>query len=210
MDSSKFQSNITKIIIFLSSIIAVISVYILLTVDLPNKPLAGRGGAPDNDAQIGGDFILTDHRGNEFNSNSMKGRLSLVYFGFTFCPDICPTSLQKLTHVLSVLDKYQIEILPIFITLDPKRDTSSLLSEYLGHFHKNFIGLTGSKEQIENVASLYKVYYAIAGGEKESSKNYMLDHSSFVYLMDKNGKYMTHFHIDSSEEEIIEYVRVHK
>lgn len=79
----------------------------------------------------------------------MKGRLSLVYFGFTYCPDICPTSLQKLSNVLSTLEKYQIDILPIFITVDPARDTPTLMKEYLGHFHPKLIGLTGDEDTIK-------------------------------------------------------------
>ena len=103
------SKKISKIILALSAIIAAISLYILVAIELPDKPLAGQGGAPSEEALIGGKFTLTDHNGNEFNSDTMKGKLSLVYFGFTFCPDICPTSLQKLTNVLSTLDKYQIE-----------------------------------------------------------------------------------------------------
>ena len=195
MADNKASKKVAKIIIILSIIIAAISMYILIAIELPTKPLAGQGGALEEDVQIGGGFILTDHNGNKFNSDAMHGKLSLVYFGFTFCPDICPTSLQKLTQVLSTLDKYQIDVLPIFITVDPSRDTPELLKEYLGHFHEKFIGLTGSEEQIKEVADLYKVFYAVAEGATTEYGKYMLDHSSFVYLMDKNGKYMKHFYM---------------
>ena len=209
-NNQKSSSKVTKTIIALSIIIAAISLYILLVIELPNKPLAGQGGAPEENVPIGGDFVLTDHNGNEFSSNMMKGRLSLVYFGFTFCPDICPASLQKLTNVLSALGKYQVDVLPIFITVDPARDTPDILKEYLGHFHPKFVGLTGSEEKIREVANLYKVFYAIAEGVTEKDDKYMLDHSSFVYLMDKNGKYMKHFYMNSKPEEIIEYIRINK
>lgn len=209
-NNQKSSSKVTKTIIALSIIIAAISLYILLVIELPNKPLAGQGGAPEENVPIGGDFVLTDHNGNEFSSDMMKGRLSLVYFGFTFCPDICPASLQKLTNVLSALGKYQIDVLPIFITVDPVRDTPDILKEYLGHFHPNFVGLTGSEEKIREVANLYKVFYAIAEGVTEKDDKYMLDHSSFVYLMDRNGKYMKHFYMSSTPEEIIEYIRINK
>lgn len=209
-NNQKSSSKVTKIIIALSIIIAAISLYILLVIELPNKPLAGQGGAPEENVPIGGDFVLTDHNGNEFSSDMMKGKLSLVYFGFTFCPDICPASLQKLTNVLSALGKYQIDVLPIFITVDPARDTPDILKEYLGHFHPKFVGLTGSEEKIREVANLYKVFYAIAEGVTEKDDKYMLDHSSFVYLMDKNGKYMKHFYMNSKPEEIIEYIRINK
>ena len=208
--NQKSSGKVTKIIIALSIIIAAISLYILLVIELPSKPLAGQGGAPEDNVSIGGDFVLTDHNSNRFSSDMMKGKFSLVYFGFTFCPDICPTSLQKLTHVLSVLGKYQIDVLPIFITVDPVRDTPDILKEYLSHFHSKFVGLTGSKEKIREVANLYKVFYAIAEGATEKNDKYMLDHSSFVYLMNKNGKYMKHFYMNSKPEEIIEYIRINK
>lgn len=203
------SSKLSKIIIALSAIIAAISLYILIMVELPDKPLAGQGGAPNDAVLIGGDFILTDYNGNEFSSELMKGKLSLVYFGFTFCPDICPTSLQKLTNVLTTLDKYQIDVLPIFITVDPSRDTKELLKEYLGHFHPKFIGLTGNEKEISKVADLYKVFYTKAEGAGEAGDKYMLDHSSFVYLMDKNGKYLKHFYMATTAEEIVEFIRIH-
>lgn len=202
------SSKLSKIIIALSAVIAAISLYILIMVELPDKPLAGQGGAPNDEVLIGGDFTLTDHNGNEFSSDLMKGKLSLVYFGFTFCPDICPTSLQKLTNVLTTLDKYQIDVLPIFITIDPSRDTKELLKEYLGHFHPKFIGLTGTEKEISKVADLYKVFYAKAEGAGEAGDKYMLDHSSFVYLMDKNGKYLKHFYMTTTAEEIVEAIRI--
>ena len=206
---NKVSKRVSRIVIIFSIIIAALSMYILLTTDLSDKPISGRGGA-DQQAQVGGDFTLTDQDGEIFSSDRMKGKLSLVYFGFTFCPDICPTSLQKLTNILTTLDKYQIDVLPIFITIDPARDTSALLKEYLGHFHPKFIGLTGTEEEIKKVADLYKVFYAIAESHDKEDGKYMLDHSSFVYLMDKNGKYMKHFYMNSTLEEIIDYIRVNK
>ena len=201
--------KIPKIIIILSIIIAAISTYILIAIDLPNKSLAGRGGEPTGEALIGGNFSLTDHHGKEFNSDRMKGKLSLVYFGFTFCPDICPTSLQKLTNVLNILDKYNINILPLFITIDPSRDQAELLKEYLAHFHPKFLGLTGSESEVRQVADLYKVYYAKTADSIDVKDKYMLDHSSFVYLMDKNGNYLKHFYMNSTEKEIIDFIRIH-
>lgn len=208
MNNNLNSSRITKIIIACSLVIAAISLYILLVIDMPSKPLAGQGGRL-NDADIGGDFTLADHNGNEFNSDEMKGKISLVYFGFTSCPDICPTSLQKLTNVLETLEKYRIDILPIFITVDPSRDTAELLKEYLGHFHSKFLGLTGTEEQIKKVADLYKVFYAKTDSISEDNK-YMIDHSSFVYVMGKDGKYLKHFYLSSTSEEIIEFIRLNK
>lgn len=209
MEEKKIISRATKVVIFLSLIIAAFSVYILLFIELPDKPLSGQGCGINENVPIGGGFILTDQDDNKFNSDRLQGKLSLIYFGFTYCPDICPTSLQKLSTVIQTLDKYQIDVNPVFITLDPARDTPALLKEYLVHFHPKFIGLTGSEEQIKEVADLFKVFYARAG-DPHSNGNYMLDHSSFVYLMDKNGKYMKHFYMSTTEEEILEFIRINK
>lgn len=210
MEEDKKTKVTTKIIILLSIVIALVSSYILIFIELPNKPLAGQCGAIAEDVPIGGKFELIDQDGNKFSSDQMNGHLSLVYFGFTYCPDICPTTLNKLSSVIATLEKYKIDIMPIFITIDPKRDTSALLKEYLGHFHSNFIGLTGSDEDLKHAADLYKVFYTRSEAAEHSDNNYMIDHSSFVYLMDKNGKYMKHFYMNTPEEEIIEYIRVNK
>lgn len=203
-----YSKKVTRIVIILSAVIAILSLYILLTNDLAPKPIAGQGNEIDNEAHIGGQFTLTDQDGNKFSSDDMKGKLSLVYFGFTFCPDICPTSLQKLSNVISTLDKYQIDVLPVFITIDPNRDTPNLLKEFLGHFHPKLIGLTGSEEEVKKVADLFKVYYAVAENQSIDDDKYMLDHSSFIYLMDRDGKYMKLFYMNSPPEEIIEYIRI--
>lgn len=207
--------NPSKLIIILSIIIAAISTYILLTVDLADKPIAGRGGLDENSAMaesIGGDFQLTDYNGDVFSSDQLKGKLSLVYFGFTYCPDICPTSLQKIAKVLEVLDKYNIDVTPVFITVDPERDKIKTLKEYLGHFNNKIIGLTGTPEEIAEVADKFKVYYAKSESHdlNEAGDNYMIDHSSFIYLMDKDFRYMKHFYMDNKPEEIIEQIRVNK
>lgn len=202
-------SAATKAVIILASFIAAVSLYIILMVDLPNKPIAGRGGIHD-DVPIGGKFTLTDHNGNKFSSQQMNGHLSLVYFGFTYCPDICPTSLNKLSEVITTLDKYQIDIIPIFISVDTERDTPAILKEYLSHFHPKLIGLTGTAEEVKYVAEIYKVFYAKVTPSEGNSSNYMIDHSSFVYLMDKNGKYLKHFYMSDSAEEIVNYIRLNK
>ena len=209
MEENKKVKLTTKIIILLSVVIALISSYILIFVELPNKPLSGQGNSLSESVPIGGEFVLTDQNGNKFSSEQIKGQLSLIYFGFTYCPDICPTTLTKLSNVITTLGKYNIDILPIFITIDPDRDTPALLKEYLNHFHPKFIGLTGSAADLKYVADLYKVFYT-KSQTSDNINNYMIDHSSFVYLMDKQGKYMKHFYMNSSEQEIVEYIRVHK
>jgi protein SCO1 len=182
--------------------IIIVAVYILFAFsDTSNKSLDGKSDA----IAIGGDFELIDQDGNVFNSDKLKGKLSLIYFGFTFCPDVCPESLNKLSKVLNVLDKYNIDVNTVFITIDPNRDTKGLLKEYLRHFHPKIIGLTGTEDQIKEAADKFKVYYAKTGNI--GSNDYMMDHTTFIYLLDKNGKYLRHFYLNSSPESIVECIR---
>lgn len=199
-------SGISKAMVMLSVIVAAVSLYILLAVELPKKPLAGQGGT-ETVIKIGGDFTLIDQDGNQFSSERLRGKMSLLYFGFTYCPDICPTSLQKITKIMEILDKYRIEITPVFITVDPNRDKVEVLKEYLGHFHNKIVGLTGDQKQIREVAEKFKVYFARSDFETEGSE-YMIDHSSFIYLMDKDFGYQKHFNVGNSAEDIVEYIRI--
>ena len=200
------QSNIIKIIVCASLLIGVGALYLLLSLRTPDKPLAGQINIYEDEVEIGGDFELIDQNGKVFNSNRLKGKLSLIYFGFTSCPDICPTSLNKITEVVKILDKNNIDVAPVFITIDPKRDTPEVLREYLKHFHPKFIALTGNDKQIKDVADKFKVYYAFANNSNDN-KNYMLDHSSFTYLMDGYGKYLKHFYLESSPSEVVEFLK---
>jgi protein SCO1/2 len=200
------KSNIIiKVVISIGLLISVVSLYLLLSVKTPQKPLAGEGEI-QNMAQIGGDFRLTDQDGTEFNSKNLKGNFSLIYFGFTYCPDICPTSLNKVSEVISTLDKYKIPATPVFITIDPERDTPALLKEYLKHFHPKYIALTGTEKQIKEVTEKFKVFYAKV---EDNDNNYMIDHSSFVYLMDENRKYVKHFYLNTPPQEIVDFIRVY-
>lgn len=205
------NTNITRIILFVGLVIGVIAIYVLLTIKTPNKPLAGQSsGNIDDNVQIGGDFELIDYDENSFSSAQLKGKLSLIYFGFTYCPDICPVSLHKLNEVLTTLDQYHIDLTPVFITIDPMRDTPYVLKNYLSNFHPKLLGLTGTPEQIKKVADVFKVYYAKSNIQNTDDSSYMMDHSSFIYLMDKNGRYLKHFYFTSTPEEIIEFIRINK
>ncbi|WP_419235542.1 SCO family protein [Rickettsia endosymbiont of Nabis limbatus] len=201
------QSNVIKIIIGVSLLIGVGALYLLLSLKTPDKPLAGQVNIYEDNAEIGGDFELIDQNGELFNSDELKDKLSLIYFGFTSCPDICPTSLNKITKAVEILSENKIDIVPVFITIDPSRDTPAVLKEYLKHFHPKFIGLTGNEKQIREVADKFKVYYAKVASESDNNQDYMLDHSSFTYLMDKNGKYLKHFYLDSAPKEIMEFLK---
>lgn len=153
-------------------------------------------GAP----QIGGDFEMIDQDGNVFTQEKLVGKHSLIFFGFTHCPDICPTGLTLLTEVKNRLTPaQQARLQTIFVTIDPERDTAPVLKQYLSHFDAEIVGLTGSKQQLKKMADAYLVYYA---RNPDSDPNfYLMDHSAYVYVMDENGNFITHFaHHEAAEK----------
>lgn len=152
------------------------------------------GGNGKGVTAIGGQFQLTDHTGQERTSESFHGQYTLVYFGYTFCPDVCPTGLQVMTLAINQLDdETQDKITPLFITVDPERDTVKQLRSYVSNFHSRLIGLTGTADQIAKAAQAFRVYYSRSKQNSEASSDYLLDHSSIIYLMDAAGTYVTHF-----------------
>jgi protein SCO1/2 len=158
-----------------------------------------------NNVQIGGDFALIDTNNKIVTRDSLKDKITLLFFGFTHCPMICPTALGTLSAFYDKLDdKEKNKINIIFITLDPERDSSNHLKEYITNFKTPIIALTGNKEQIENIARNYKIYY-----EKINLENndYTINHSTLIYLMDKNHKYFSHFPYDINSDEIYKVIR---
>ena len=151
-----------------------------------------KGGETAGEALVGGDFSLTDGTGKTITNNDFKGRYMLVYFGFTHCPDICPTSLLLIENARKQLGEKGNKVVPIFITLDPERDTPETVGQYVAHFGPDFVGLSGTPEQIKHVADAYKIYYRKVE-DKDSAMGYVIDHSGFMYLMGPDGKYVTHF-----------------
>ncbi len=168
-------------------------------------PFADRQGGG---AAIGGPFTLVDQNGDARRSAEFDGKLKLIYFGYTYCPDVCPTALQVMSVALRRLAEKADAVQPLFITIDPARDTPEAIGEYVGHFDDRFVGLTGSEAQIAAAAKAYRVYYAKAGGE-EGGANYLMDHSSIVYLMDRDGDYITHFTHNTDPEEMARTIREH-
>lgn len=141
---------------------------------------------------IGGPFTLVDQTGATVTDQSFAGRYRLIYFGYTFCPDACPTALQVMSQAIESLGPDAARIQPIFITIDPVRDTAQQLANYVPLFDKRLVGLTGTPAQIANVARAYKVYYAKA----DDRPDYAMNHSSFVYLMGPDGRFLTVFGSD--------------
>lgn len=136
-------------------------------------------------ADIGGPFTLIDQNGKTVTEKNFGGQYKLIYFGFTYCPAICPTELQKISAALKNIEKNQpdlaAKIQPLFISVDPERDTPAVLKEYVSLYHPRLIGLTGSQAQIDAVKKDYRIYSAKV--ESENSTDYTVDHSSFIYFM---------------------------
>jgi protein SCO1/2 len=149
-------------------------------------------------ALVGGHFELVDGKGKKVTEKDFAGKYMLVYFGFTHCPDICPTSLLLMTNAIDQLGAKGKEIVPVFITLDPERDTPEVVGNYVKHFSPRLIGLTGTPAQIKQAAEAYKVYYSKIE-MKDSALGYMIDHSGYMYLMGPDGRYVAHFPHQISE-----------
>lgn len=146
-----------------------------------------------NGFSMGGDFSLIDHTGKPVTNREFEGEFLLVYFGYTFCRDACPTDLRRMTVVLDALGPLADKVRPIFITIDPERDTVEVLADYIGNFHPRFIGLSGSAQQVRAAAKAYGVYYSKvsrtgASAAHTAHSDYLMNHTSFVYLMGPDGK----------------------
>jgi protein SCO1 len=152
--------------------------------------MADRNGAETGllaNASIGGPFVLTDQNGAKRSDRDFRGHWMLLYFGYTYCPDVCPTTLALMSSTVEKLGPDAGRVIPVFITVDPERDTPSVLKSYLAAFGPQFIGLTGTPSDIAKVARAYRVYYkkvTLKGGA------YSLDHSSAIYLIDPNGNFV--------------------
>ena len=141
-------------------------------------------------ALVGGPFALTDQNGSKRRSAEFRGRYMLIYFGYANCPDVCPTTLALMADALDKLGPDRSAVVPIFITIDPERDTPAKLKPYMAAFGPRFVGLTGSLAEIKSVADLYRVYLKkqpLAGG------GYAMDHSSVIYLMGPDGKFVAYW-----------------
>ena len=160
--------------------------------------VAWREGAfdppPENAGRvpIGGPFALIDGDGRMRTDSEFRGAPMLVSFGYTHCPDICPTVLQTIADALDALGPEGAAIQPLFVTVDPERDTPEVVRAWVGHFHERLIGLTGAPEQTAAAARAYRVTWRMVPDEAGGA-GYLLDHTALVYLMDADGAYVTHF-----------------
>jgi protein SCO1/2 len=169
----------------------------------PGDGSSGLVVPPAQAPAIGGAFTLTDHAGRRVSDADYRGKVLLVYFGFTYCPDVCPTTLTVMADALAVLGPDAARVQPLFITVDPERDTPEQLAVYVAYFHRTLVGLTGSAADIAAAAKSYRVYYAKVKGASGAADDYVMDHTSIIYVMGPDGRYATHFSGARAEPEAI-------
>jgi protein SCO1/2 len=162
--------------------------------------LSGRGSG-SSPIGIGGPFALEDGNGKPITDKDFRGKYMLVYFGYTFCPDVCPTTLNAVADAMEKLGPAGARIQPLFITVDPARDTPSVVKQYAAAFGPRIIGLTGTAEEIAKVTKEYRVYYA-QHRTGPGPNDYSMDHSSVLYVMDPNGGFLAPVRADESGDEI--------
>ena len=160
---------------------------------------------PVTEDAFGGPFTLTDHTGKKVTDKDFTGKYRLIYFGFTYCPAICPTELAKISSALKILGDAGKDIQPIFITIDPERDTAEAMGKYVAMFHPSLVGLTGTPEQIKKVARDYKIYFAKV--QDESMSDYTMDHSSFIYFMAPDDRLLRIFRMEDSAQDMADIIR---
>jgi cytochrome oxidase Cu insertion factor (SCO1/SenC/PrrC family) len=155
------------------SVIALLSTLLLAT-------LVGARAEP-----IGGDFTLIDHNGEAFHLSQLRGKVVLLFFGYTYCPDVCPTELAGIAAVVNALEAAADDVQGLFVSIDPERDRPQVLKEYVHYFSRRLIGLTGAPEQIESVAGQYRVKFKKV---PRADGHYTMDHSAQLYLIDRQGR----------------------
>ena len=164
------------------------------------------GASDERTAGIGGPFTLTDQHGRTVTDRDFLGHWLLVYFGYTYCPDICPTSLARNGEAIELLGEKGGKVLPVLITIDPERDTPQKLKDYVQSFHPRTVGLTGTPEQIAAVARAYRVYYAQAHPSQGEGNNYLMDHSSLTYLIGPDGRLVEFFSQNVSPQQVADFL----
>ena len=195
-------------LIFASAILLVLSFLAILIAGLVNKSgspsaVSGQQTPPIPPAF----FALTDENSQPVTQASYHNTFKLIYFGFTYCPDVCPNQLSVIAEALDLLEPNTLPtVTPLLITLDPERDTPETIKTYTDFFHPNLIGLTGTPEQIQQVANRFKVYFAKVADE-QSAADYTIDHSSIVFLMGPDNHFLKAFTYRDTPQGIAETIR---
>ncbi len=198
----------TKILLAVAAVIALsafgLSSWILFDRLTEDKTITGEGviAVPVN---TGGPFQLVSNENKPINQDAFKGKFALVYFGYSYCPDVCPLGLQTMAAAVDKAGDKADKVVPVFITVDPERDTPDQLKQYVELFHPRMVGLTGDEAQIKDVAKKFRVYYSL---RKDLDKEaYPVDHSSFTYLMDPSWKLIAVFRHNASAQNIADVLK---
>lgn len=203
--SDAFEKRLKRTLILsaIAFVVGIIAAYVQISGvkdsgrDLPAPPMAG--------VSVGGPFELVDHHGAVVTEADYAGQPKLIYFGFTYCPAICPTELQKITEVVKALGDDGQKIQPLFVTVDPERDTPEVMQEYVSLFHPRLVGLTGSRAQIDKVLKNYRVFARKV--ESPEINDYTMDHSSFIYLMSAENTLVSMYRIKDDVASIVEDIK---
>lgn len=177
---------------------------VLLAVGAQVRLIQLKSGAvssgPVAGARVGGPFTLIDHVGAARDESMIAGRYAMIYFGFTYCPAICPTELQKMARAMDDAGPAGESIVPVFVSIDPERDTPEVMARYVAQFHPRLIGLTGTQEQVDVAAEAYKVFARKA--EDPSLSEYTMDHTSYIYFIGPDGTLLGIYGLTSTPAEI--------
>jgi len=190
----KFK-RVTLVVLVIGAVLVGEWLWLTAGRDRPSAEVAS--AAPAQAAVPGGGFSLIDHKGEPSSAASFPGKHLVLVFGYTFCPDVCPTTLASLAAALDLLGEREAALQPLFVTIDPERDTPEVLADYVAAFHPRLVGLTGSPEQIRKVARDYRVYYAKVGTD---DADYLVDHSAYIYLIGPDGRTLTYLKHDETPE----------
>jgi protein SCO1/2 len=180
--------------------------FVAALVLLFSLPVFAEEGAADGVAGITGRYLLMDVNGRAVSNEDFPGAFQLISFGYTFCPDICPTTLAEMSVVMEALGRESQRLQPLFITVDPERDTAAVLRGYTAFFHPRIIGLTGSPALVRRAADNFKVRYEIAREPGAPPDQYAVDHSAGMYLLGPDGRYIRKFAYATKPQEIAERI----
>jgi protein SCO1 len=188
------KARTAQILLMLAGFLAGVASIVLVVILVSGRDPVPSAGA----AAIGGPFTLTDQNGRTVTDKDLRGHPFLVFFGFTHCPDVCPTSLFEISEVLGKLGPDAQKVSAVFVTIDPERDTPAAMKDYLSSFNPRFVGLTGDPAAIAAVAKEYRVYVKKVPLD---NGDYTMDHTALVYLMDKDGRFVTPFNLKRTPED---------
>ncbi len=190
----------------LATCVAVLAAATWLLIERPPNDIDVALDAASARSAVGGPFAMADHNGNAVSDADFRGQFLLMFFGYTFCPDICPTELGTIAAALDMLGPEADQVTPVFVTIDPARDTADVVAEYVALFHPKFIGLTGTAQQLADMARAYQVFYAKGPGDGE---DYLMEHTGLLYLMGPDGEFRGVLPPGTSPDELAGALRLH-